>query len=93
MFAAIAGPEPSGLRVTSAPGCAARVLCPDPSPRKARLITVRSLDVGDHGTLRVGDRHQYVTDALTGEPLITYQVWVQEPVERIAPTAEVSIDG
>lgn len=65
----------------------------DSEPREARLITVCSLDVGDNGTLRVADRHQYVTDRLTGQPLATYQMWMQEPIESIARTTNIAVDA
>lgn len=68
----------------------------NPTPTEHHLVTVTSVDVGDHGMLRLGDRHEYVLD-LVGPPqpmrlLNRYQVWVQGPITAIGQSSGIAID-
>lgn len=67
-----------------------------PTPTEHHLVTVTSVDVGDHGLLRLGDRHEYVLDSV-GPPqplrlLNRYQVWVQGPITAIGQSSGIAID-
>ncbi|NTW38292.1 MAG: hypothetical protein HGA44_00155 [Cellulomonadaceae bacterium] len=63
------------------------------APTEVPLIAVLSVDVGDHDTIRVGDRHQYVTDPFPDQLAMSYQMWVQDTVTLIAPATEISLDA
>lgn len=65
----------------------------DSLPREFRLRTVRSLDVGDHGTVRVGDRHEFITETVRDGSQLSYGRWVQTTVTSIARATEVVIDA